>query len=269
MKNKHLASIALILLVLFAFSLVGCKNLTPQEGYDALQNALSNSLSGTNGDIYYAKLTTVSYDASGAKHTKITAINVLADEENYEIIVSANGEYSNLCAEISVSEAVGNTEATPVYTAKFGKLSGGGKAFVIYENGKETRREVLTDSEFYSYSEYLPFSMRSLLRDTKLLDMDDLNFDIPKADVSKKGKVITITFGVNDSYNARHQEAFGTPSPFGADYVTVEVAYDRIQSVIAYKREPGFENLPDAIAIDYETYKLEISYRGPKISPEL
>ena len=84
--------------------------------------------------------------------------------------------------------------------------------------------------------------------------------------VEKKGNVTTITCKLSDNYLNAYEQANGKKSVLDGKYVTIEMAYNRISAIIVYQNDPnaGEENTSGLLALEYESYKLEIVYTGPK-----
>lgn len=267
MKTIRRALIVTLLLATCLAVLSGCQSYSEEDGYSILRGALANSLTGINHDVNFVELTEVFFDENGTKHTDIINVNVLADEKNYDIIVN-DGNYVNLHAYAKESSAIGNTD-TKVFKEVYYGYANGEKYLVGFEGGAKTYLEKVSDDELYTDAYFKKYTLDAFLDEVNYLQLEDMDFSIGKGGVERQGYVTALTFKPTDEYLAKYATEKGKASSLNADYVVIEIAYDRVQSVIAYKREPGFESFPDAIAIDYETYKLEISYRGPKFSSDI
>ena len=255
---------AVLLLSVIAASFCGCSltAYTVEELRALYPQAIENSLAEP---LYYWKETVNAADAS-----RYTTCNVYAElDDNYEPARTDDGGFVNMEMEISRTE---NSQNTYHLVGGRSESSAGGEAANwVFENGYNAsgevanRKKTAVSVEEYVQSEAFKntFSLAAVLQEFSYLTVDDMDFAVEDAGLTHKGHVVECSFAVKDSYLQRYEEQFGEPSVFaGSKYATLELSYDRFSSVVIYTEE----QLGGGITSDEETYKLEVSYLGPRIT---
>ena len=111
------------------------------------------------------------------------------------------------------------------------------------------------------------YTLEEKLKELKSLKREDLLIEeYQNGGVEKKGNVVTITCKVSDEYARAYENANGRKSVLEGKYLTIEISYDRVAAIIVYQNDPGADesNTQGILALEYESYKLEIVYTGPK-----
>lgn len=255
---------AVLLFAVIAASLCGCslnaysveelRTLYPQ----AIENALAEPL-------YYWK-ETVNTDSASS----YTTCNVYAElDKNYEPARNADGSFVNMEMEINATE---DGQSTYHLVGGLSQSSTGGAAQdFIFENGFDAKGQAadrkktpLSVQDYVQTDAFVQqYSLAAMLEEFSGMTVDDMDFTVSNAELSKKGHVVECKFAVTDSYLARYEAQHGKPSLFaGSAYVSLELSYDRFSSIVIYTKE----ELGSGITTDKEAYKLEVSYLGPRIN---
>ena len=141
-----------------------------------------------------------------------------------------------------------------------------------YTHDKCSNKYSFTDTTANSYvmsDAFTPYTLETKLAELKSLKREDLLIEeYENGGVEKKGNVTTITCKLSDDYCNRYYEANGKDSILKGKYLTIEMAYERISAIIVYQHDPnaGESNTSGILALEYESYKLEIVYTGPKFT---
>lgn len=274
--TKFILCLTLLATILFTCLLSGCQSLTPDEGYELLQTAIENTLHNDNAHIFYWKENVSTPRAGITNLVKTTTVNVLCDiDKDYNFVKESDGDYDykNLKAKVTKSY-----DGKLVYEQYCG-YSDDGNSYLA-TRGNINGQNALTNEDSYAFENMLAkdyvlsdkfkeYSLEAKLKELKSLKREDLVIDeTQNGKVEKKGKVVTITAKISDAYARAYEEANGEKSVFEGKYLTIELSYDRVSAIIVYQNEPGVNesNTQGILALEYESYKLEIVYTGPKFT---
>lgn len=271
MKLKRTISVicltAIVAVTIFAF--VGCSQLSVDEGYETLRDALSNTLHEDNAHIFYWK-ESISTPRAGLSNNVVSRkVNVLCDiDDDYDFIKNSSEEYDYSGLKVMVTESENDTVNKEIYCG----YADDGKTYLsewdssMGTNGSQKKYKVtagVTAKEYVLSDAFKPYTLDTILTELKGIAKEDLVFDgVSNSGVQKKGHVVTITCKMSDEYLARYEATNGKKSLLDGKYVTFEVCYDRISSIIVYQQEEG----GGLFTLEYESYKLEIVYMGPKFT---
>ena len=275
-KFTKVIIISTLLSIILATSLLtGCQSLSGDEGYDALQVAINKTLHDDNAHIYYLKesyATPVPGRVTNLVET--TTVNVLCTiDKDYNFVKNSNAEYDYDDLKVRIIKSY---DGNSVYELFCGKSDAGNNKLAV--RGALDRKDALTSSDKYSFTDttannyvmsdaFTPYTLETKLAELKSLKREDLLIEeYENGGVEKKGNVTTITCKLSDDYCNRYYEANGKHSILKGKYLTIEMAYDRISAIIVYQHDPnaGESNTSGILALEYESYKLEIVYTGPK-----
>lgn len=247
-------------LVLGLFS--GCSSsLSREEIETALDTALKNSLTS---DLFYWKETD-----NRTPDTIYKQANVLSDidEKEYVPLVDENGEYTTL--RIQVIEKKNDKET---YQSICGHSSGVNAQdevkdylfeTVTAEDGTATKtKKPMMAKEYYHSDAFMQYSVAEKLKCLQDLTVDDMDFTVDGAEISKKGNVTQLQFKVSDDYLKRYEEKYGVPSVLAnSKRVLIEMAYEKISQIIVYVDETVSGT---SFKVETEAYNFQIVYLGPK-----
>lgn len=276
--TKFVIISTLLSIILIASLLTGCQNLSGDEGYDALQKAIETTLNDDNAHIYYYKesyATPVPNRVTNLVET--TTVNVLCSiDKDYNFEKNSNAEYDYKDLKVRVTK---NYDGKSVYELFCGRAEDGSNKLAI--RGDLNRRDALTDDDDYTLTEatakdfilnsgeFTPYTLETKLAELKSLKREDLLIEeYENGGVEKKGNVTTITCKMSDAYCNKYYEQNGKDSVLKGKYLTIEMAYERISAITVYQHDPkaGESNTSGILALEYESYKLEIVYTGPKFT---
>lgn len=264
--------ISLLAVILSTSLLVGCQSLNSDEAYEALQNAIHNTLIDDNAHIFYWKESVSTPRANSITNlVELTTVNVLCNiDKHYNFVKDGDGEYDYDDLKARVTKSY---DGKQVYELYCGYAENGNS--YLATRGSMTSTTPLTNSDKYNHSsltaeEYVqsdafkPYTLAEKLKELKGLKKEDLIID----STEKKGEVTTITCKLSEDYLASYENANGQKSVLDGKYVTIEMAYERISAIIVYQHDPnaGESNTSGILALEYESYKLEIVYTGPKFT---
>ena len=264
--------ISLLAVILSTSLLVGCQSLNNDEAYEALQNAIHNTLIDDNAHIFYWKESVSTPRANSITNlVELTTVNVLCNiDKHYNFVKDGDGEYDYDDLKARVTKSY---DGKQVYELYCGYAENGNS--YLATRGSMTSTTPLTNSDKYNHSsltaeEYVqsdafkPYTLAEKLKELKGLKKEDLIID----STEKKGEVTTITCKLSEDYLASYENANGQKSVLDGKYVTIEMAYERISAIIVYQHDPnaGESNTSGILALEYESYKLEIVYTGPKFT---
>lgn len=271
MKTRRaIFAVALVAIVaITSCTLFGCASLSVDEGYSLLRDALDNTLHHDNAHIFYWK-ESISTPRAGLSNNVVSRkVNVLCDiDRDYNFIKNSSEEYDYSGLKLMVSESENDTVNKEIYCG----YADNGKTYLVEwntamgttgnkKNYKKT--EGVTAKEYVLSDAFTPYTLATVLTELGGIQKEDLVFDgVKNAGVEKKGYVVTITCKMSADYLARYQAENGKKSLLDGKYVTFEVCYDRISSIIVYQQEEG----GGVFSLEYESYKLEIVYTGPKFN---
>lgn len=277
-KLTKVIIISTLLSIILATSLLtGCQSLSGDQGYDALQIAINNTLHDDNAHIYYLKesyATPVPGRVTNLVET--TTVNVLCTiDKDYNFVKNSNAEYDYDDLKVRITKSY---DGNSVYELFCGKSDSGNNKLAV--RGSLDRKDALTSSDKYSFTDttansyvmsdaFTPYTLETKLAELKSLKREDLLIEeYENGGVEKKGNVTTITCKLSDDYCNRYYEANGKDSILKGKYLTIEMAYERISAIIVYQHDPnaGESNTSGILALEYESYKLEIVYTGPKFT---
>ncbi len=277
-KSAKILLIVSLLAVMVATSLlVGCQSLTGDEGYVALQKAIDNTLHDDNAHIFYwkeSKSTTRPNSITNLVET--TTVNVLcAIDRDYNFVKESNAEYDYEDLKARVTKSY---DGKQVYELYCGEAENGNS--YLATRGDINGQTALTTNDAYSFTnmtaeEYVQseafkqYTLAEVLKEIKGLKRADLLIEeYENGGVEKKGNVTTITCKLSEDYLRAYENANGQKSVLDGKYVTIEMAYERISAIIVYQNDPnaGESNTSGILALEYESYKLEIVYTGPKFT---
>ncbi len=264
--------ISLLAVILSTSLLVGCQSLNNDEAYEALQNAIHNTLIDDNAHIFYWKESVSTPRANSITNlVELTTVNVLCNiDKHYNFVKDGDGEYDYDDLKARVTKSY---DGKQVYELYCGYAENGNS--YLATRGSMTSTTPLTNSDKYNHSsltaeEYVqsdafkPYTLAEKLKELKGLKKEDLIID----STEKKGEVTTITCKLSEDYLTSYENTNGQKSVLDGKYVTIEMAYERISAIIVYQHDPnaGESNTSGILALEYESYKLEIVYTGPKFT---
>lgn len=277
---RLLLIVALVSIMLLTSLLVGCKRLTPDEGFDAIQAAIEHTLSGHNPYIFYWKESFATPREGTSNLVVTTTANVLCDiDRDYNFVKKNNDldySYDNIAGL--------KTRVTKSYDGKsvyelFCGVSKDGNSYLATRGALDSTTPLTNDfkvaenkysfqdrnaEEYVQSAEFAPYTLEAKLAELKSLKKEDIVID----KVEKKGNVTTITCKMSDAYCVKYLEDNGAKSVLEGKYVTIELSYNRIAAIIVYQTDPGADesNTQGILALEYESYKFEIVYTGPKFN---
>ncbi len=287
--RKYIKSLLVIcLLAIMVSSIVflnGCQSLNPDEGYEALREALDNTIRpsddlehASNSHIFYWKESITTKTSAVQSTVKTTTANVLCEiDKDYHFVKDGDGEYDYADLKINVTK---KHDTSLVYELMCG-VDGEGTNRLAYRgdlnatsaltNNDEYTFEVGTSAkDFVQSDRFAPYTLQTKLAELDSLKKEDIVYDgVPNGGVEKKNKVTTITCKLSDAYLQNYRDTHGgQDSVFNGKYVVIELAYNRISAIFVYQNDPGVEesNTSGILALEYESYKLEIVYTGPKFT---
>ena len=274
--TKYVVTISLFAIILSTLLLTGCQSLTGDEGYNAMQQAIDNTLSLDNAHIFYWKESIATpREGSITNLVETTTANVLCTiDRDYNFVKNGDGEYDydDLKARVtktydgkSVYELYcGVAENNSSYLATRGSLTG----TTPLTSEDKYSFESKTAKEYVMSEAFKPYTLAEKLKELKGLKREDILIEeYDNGKVERKGQVTTITCKLSENYLKAYEEANGKKSVLDGKYVTIEMAYDRISAVIVYQNDPKAtgENT-GLLALEYESYKFEVVYTGPKFT---
>lgn len=257
MKNRFITLILILIsMISCLISLTGCSSsINYDEAWQKFSNALSNSL---NYEIFYWKEVIIE-----GKNSKNTRANVHCDNDKNGYIKDDNGNYVNLA--IKIDSKVNSKMNEEIYCGlSQSNKNGEPKNFIItkkYAGGEHISsvKEEKTAIEYYNSMEFQNYLLSSKLYELTRLNKDDLLFDMNKAKAFQNGTVTGINCRISPNYLDKFKSEFGVPSILEGKRVYIELAYERIASIIVYNDE----DLDGVFKNEYESYKLEVVYLGP------
>ncbi len=247
-------------LVLGLFS--GCSSsLTTEEMEKELDTALKNALAS---DLFYWKETD-----NRTADTIYKQVNVLSDidQKEYVPLVDENGEYTTL--RIQVIEKKNDKET---YQSICGHSSGINATdevkdylfeTVTAEDGTAVKtKQPMTAKAYYNSDAFRQYSLAEKLKCLQDLTVDDMDFTVDGAEISKKGHVTQLQFKVSDDYLKRYEEKYGEPSVLAnSKRILIEMAYEKISQIIVYIDETVSGT---SFTVETEAYNFQLVYLGPK-----
>lgn len=268
MKKKFLSIfMLLIFVVVFACSLFGCASLTAADGYDNLRKSLQNTLSADNAHIFYWKESVSSPREGLSNNVVMRKVNVLCDiDRDYDFIKNSDADYDYSGLKLMVTESENDTVNKEVYC---GYSSDGVTRLVEWDksmgtNGQNKNYKItegVTARDYVKSEAFAPYTLATILGELDGITAKDIVYDgVSGGGVQRKGHVVTIKCKLSEAYLARYKEQNGKDSLLDGKYVTFETCYDRISAIIVYKQESG----GGLFNLEYESYKLEVVYTGPK-----
>lgn len=247
-------------LMLSLFS--GCSStLSTEEIEISLDTALKNSLAS---DLFYWKETD-----NRTADTIYKQVNVLSDIDDKEYIplVDENGEYTTL--RIQVIEKKNDKET---YQSICGHSSGVNAQdevkdylfeTVTAEDGTAIKtKKPMNAKEYYNSEAFKQYSVAEKLKCLQELTVEDMDFTVDGAEISKKGNVTQLQFKVSDDYLKRYEEKYGEPSVLAnSKRILIEMAYEKISQIIVYVDETVSGT---SFKVETEAYNFQLVYLGPK-----
>ena len=274
---KYILTISLFAVILSTMLLSGCQSLSGDEGYDLMQQAIANTLSNDNAHIFYWKESIATPRATSITNlVETTTANVLCTiDRDYNFVKDGSGEYDydDLKARVtktydgkSVYELYcGYAENENSYLAYLGDLNG---TTPLNANVEYNFVEGQTAEDYVQSEAFKPYTLAEKLKELKSLKREDLLIEeYENGKVERKGEVTTITCKLSEDYLREYENANGRKSLLDGKYVTIEMAYERISAIIVYQNDPGATGDNNGIlALEYESYKFEVVYTGPKFT---
>lgn len=272
---KLILTLSLLAVIACTSLLVGCQSLSGDEGYAVLQKAIDNTLHDDNAHIFYWK-ESISTPRSGITNlVETTTVNVLCEIDNdYNFVKTNSGleyDYKNLKARVNKSY-----DGKLVYEQYCG-VAKNNNSYLATRGDKNGTSALTTENKYtfdsmvardYVLSDlFKEYTLEEKLKELKSLKREDLLIEeYQNGGVEKKGNVVTITCKVSDEYARAYENANGRKSVLEGKYLTIEISYDRVAAIIVYQNDPGADesNTQGILALEYESYKLEIVYTGPK-----
>lgn len=272
---KLILTLSLLAVIACTSLLVGCQSLSGDEGYAVLQKAIDNTLHDDNAHIFYWK-ESLSTPRSGITNlVETTTVNVLCEIDNdYNFVKTNSGleyDYKNLKARVNKSY-----DGKLVYEQYCG-VAKNNNSYLATRGDKNSTSALTTDNKYtfdsmvardYVLSDlFKEYTLEEKLKELKSLKREHLLIEeYQNGGVEKKGNVVTITCKVSDEYARAYENANGRKSVLEGKYLTIEISYDRVAAIIVYQNDPGADesNTQGILALEYESYKLEIVYTGPK-----
>lgn len=272
---KLILTLSLLAVIACTSLLVGCQSLSGDEGYAVLQKAIDNTLHDDNAHIFYWK-ESISTPRSGITNlVETTTVNVLCEIDNdYNFVKTNSGleyDYKNLKARVNKSY-----DGKLVYEQYCG-VAKNNNSYLATRGDKNSTSALTTENKYtfdsmvardYVLSDlFKEYTLEEKLKELKSLKREDLLIEeYQNGGVEKKGNVVTITCKVSDEYARNYENANGRKSVLEGKYLTIEISYDRVAAIIVYQNDPGADesNTQGILALEYESYKLEIVYTGPK-----
>lgn len=219
-------------------------------GHTYMMESIENSLTY---DMYYIK-----ENIKKGNDLTTTTVNSICDiDKNYDPVRIDEG-YRNHMIKI---EKKYNTKLEQMYICG---ISNDQNSY-LFEYGTDDKiynsKTQMAINDYIQSDAFATYSLKSYLEELKFINLDEMNFDIKKGGVRKKINVMKLTFALKDSYFTRYAETYGKESKLKGKYMLVEFSYDRFSNLYVYDIEKlgKFE-------LEYESYKLEVSYLGPKFS---
>jgi|GEM_PF-2549845 len=273
---KLILCLSLLAVMLCTCLLSGCQSLSGDEGYELMQKAIENTLHDNNAHIFYWK-ENVSTPREGITNlVETTTVNVLcAIDRDYNFVKEGAGEYDYEDLKARVNKSY---DGKLVYEQYCGYAENGNS--YLATRGDKNGTTLLTNADAYAFEsmvaedyvlsdKFKEYTLEEKLKELKSLKREDLLIDeFQNGKVEKKGNVVTITCKVSDAYAEAYKNANGHKSVLEGKYMTIEMSYDRIAAIIVYQNDPGASesNTQGILALEYESYKLEIVYTGPKFT---
>ena len=296
MKKRIIVTVLLLaILMLGAFALSSCSPITGEEAFDILKDAYENSVGVKDGsewgDIYFYQETVkvnAYIDENGDPvegEQRSLSVNVHCDY-NDDNSYNKDKNYNASINESFSKETIDKTEkTTTVYLGANDIYAVNNKKDVPYlfvtkktqdldakkENAENYAKADVNAKDFTSSEFFKPYTLKSKLDVIKDLTLDDITF-VDTKDVKNGYSQVFMTtklaFKIKEEFFAAHPET----RILDGNYVYVEIvdvdlsnATDyRISNLYVYKTEKVGGS--DMLKIDYESYKLNISYMGPFIS---
>ncbi|MBQ8177631.1 MAG: hypothetical protein IJ033_00405 [Clostridia bacterium] len=268
---------SLLAVILATSLLVGCQSLSGDEGYDLLQKAIDNTLHDDNAHIFYWKESISTPRPNSITNlVETTTVNVLCTiDRDYNFVKEGDGEYDYEDLKARVTKSY---DGKQVYELYCGYAADGNSYQAV--RGALDGQTALTANDSYSFTDrvaeeyvmsndFKPYTLAEKLKELKSLKREDLLVEeYENGGVEKKGNVTTITCKLSEDYLRAYEEANGAKSVLEGKYVTIEMAYDRISAIIVYQHDPnaGESNTQGILALEYESYKFEVVYTGPKFT---
>lgn len=272
---KIIMTVSLLAVILATSLLVGCQSLTADEGYEALQKAIDNTLKDDNAHIFYWKESLSTPRAGSITNlVETTTVNVLCTiDKDYNFVKDSDAEYDYNDLKVRITKTYDGKSVYELYCGyaqdgnSYHAVRGALDSQTAFTKNDEYTFTSLTAEEYVLSDAFKPYTLASKLSELKSLKKEDIvikGYD--KGKVEKKGNVTTITCKMSDSYLEAYEQAHGEKSVLEGKYVTIEMAYDRVSSIVVYQNDPnaGDKNTQGLLALEYESYKLEIVYTGPK-----
>ena len=273
---KYLLTISLFIVIIATLLLSGCQALTADEGYDLMQKAIAETLSNDNAHIFYWKESVATpRENSITNLVETTTANVLCTiDRDYNFVKDGDGEYDYDDLKARITKTY---DGKSVYEQYCGYAENGNS--YLATRGSLDGTTALTANDAYSFENkmaedyvisdaFKPYTLAEKLKELRTLKREDLVIDeYENGKVEKKGNVVTITCKISEDYLRAYEEANGVKSVLEGKYVTIEIAYERISAIIVYQNDPAATgDNSGLLALEYESYKFEVVYTGPKFT---
>ncbi len=274
---KLLLTILLLGVILTTSLLVGCQSLSGDEGYEFLQKAIDNTLHDDNAHIFYWKESITTPRANSITNlVETTTVNVLCTiDKDYNFVKDSADEYDYNDLKACITKSY---DGKQVYELYCGYAENGNSLQAV--RGALDKQTALTNDDKYVFTnrlaeeyvlsnDFKPYTLAEKLKELSNLKREDLLIEeYENGKVEKKGNVVTIYCKLSENYLRAYEEANGVKSILEGKYITIEIAYDRVSAIIVYQHDPkaGESNSQGLLALEYDSYKLEIVYTGPKFT---
>lgn len=259
-QTARLLTAILLLSSFFGFSSCG-KKLETGDVDALLTSALENTF---QADIYYWKETITNGKTSSYRQVNVFA---LTDDDNLPVL-DAQGGYTE--RKIQIVENVNQKKTLEIFCGLSEPKNGGEAQEMllterISDSGdSETTAVPMTAQTFYLSTEFEPYRPENLLKELTFLTAADMDFSIPDGAAKTNFYVTELSFQPTEEYLRRYEEQTGELSMFeGIKRVFIEIAYERIASVITYAEEEASDT--NRVS-EEERYKFQIVYLGPKFT---
>lgn len=261
MTKKIISAVLAVTFILSAIaSFGGCAKKLNENEIEAIYNdAVKQTL---EQDVYFIKETVNKKD-----NVEFTYVNVLASiDKKYNIERNDDGSYKDL--RIEAFEQLNGDETVRNICGVSGNE---GKTFlftsVIPEKNADpirTKKEI-SPSDYYNSDDFTKYRIETFVNELTYLKFSDMDFSADKTEAGTKGKVTTLVFVPAKEYLERYEQETGEKSVFeGCLRVSLEIANGKISQLIVYTED---KIAGSSLSTETESYKLLITYYGPKIYP--
>lgn len=268
MKKTVVILLLFSIVISMAFTFTGCSQLSEDEAYTQLQNAITNTLSDDNGHIFYWKEAYATPRSGMSNLVDATRVNVLCEiDRDYNFVKASEAEYDYADLKVNVVHSFDGVDDDVIYC---GVAQDGVSHYARTDCTKNAKGEYvyqefadMTARDYVLSEQFKPYTLETKLGELMDIQQSDLIFEgVKNGGTEKKGNVVTITCKMSDDYLARYKAEKGKDSVLDGAYVVFETAYERVSAIIVYAAsEDG-----GLLKMEYESYKFELVYTGPKFT---